>query len=146
MSKLGDFLAQFAPEGGAAFKDKNARADADADFEPEADIFDTATEYVIHVSLPGARKEDVGVNYDADESELRVAGVVYRPGEEGLLKCLAVDGRRVGAFEKRVKLGTRAEPASVDVEGVSARMVEGVLVVRVPKVERWQEVRKVDVE
>lgn len=34
------------------------------EFSPEVDVFDTPTSYAIHVSLPGARKEDIGVNYD----------------------------------------------------------------------------------
>lgn len=34
------------------------------DFSPAVDLFDTPTSYAIHVSLPGAKKEDIGVNYD----------------------------------------------------------------------------------
>lgn len=34
------------------------------EFSPAVDVFDTPTSYAIHVSLPGARREDIGVNYD----------------------------------------------------------------------------------
>ena len=118
------------------------------DFSPDADIFDTPSGFVIHVSLPGAKKEDVGVNWDAEKSELSIAGVVYRPGDEEFLKTLAVDERKVGPFERKVRLGTRASPANIDAEGISAKLEDGVLRVEVPKLERegFVEVRKVDVE
>lgn len=117
------------------------------DFKPEADVFDTAEAFVIHVSLPGAKKEDVGVNWDAEKSELSIAGVIYRPGDEELLKTLALDERKVGAFERKVRLGSRANPAQVDVDGISARMEDGVLRIEVPKLDSgYVEIKKVDIE
>ena len=124
----------------------NAPKNADNDFEPRADVFDTANSYVIHLSLPGAKKEDVGVDYDGENSLLRIAGVVHRPGaDEELLKHLAVDGRKreVGVFEKNIRLGTRRDPASIDVNAISAKMTDGVLVVKVPKVEVQHEKRDI---
>jgi HSP20 family protein len=100
----------------------------------------------VHVSLAGAKKEDVGVNWDADKSELSVAGVVYRPADEETLKTLALDEREVGVFERKVRLGSRANPASVDADGITAKMTDGVLIIRVPKAEEFVEVKKVDVE
>jgi HSP20 family protein len=117
------------------------------DFKPEADVFDTEDSYVIHINLPGAKKEDVGVNWDAEKSELNVAGVVYRPGDEEFLKTLALDERKVGAFERKIRLGSRANPALVDVEGITAKLEDGVLRVTVPKMNgEFVEVKKVDVE
>jgi HSP20 family protein len=117
------------------------------DFKPEADVFDTEDSYVIHINLPGAKKEDVGVNWDAEKSELNVAGVIYRPGDEEFLKTLALDERKVGAFERKVRLGSRANPAQVDIEGITAKLEDGVLRVTVPKMNgEFVEVRKVDVE
>jgi HSP20 family protein len=115
-----------------------ANVDTETDFEPKADIFDQEKQYTIHVSLPGAKKEDVGVDWDGEHSVLRVAGVVHRPGvDESMLEQLVVDGRNseVGVFEKTIKLGTREEPASIDVAGIKAKMTDGVLIIRVPKVE-----------
>ncbi|OCT49596.1 hypothetical protein CLCR_06995 [Cladophialophora carrionii] len=112
---------------------------ADRDFEPRTDIFDSPEEYTVHVSLPGAKKSDLGVDWDGEHSVLRVAGVVHRPGvDEEMMSRLVVDGRKreTGVFEKTIRLGTTKAPAAVDVEGISAKMVDGVLVVRVPKVEK----------
>lgn len=132
--------------GGNNDGDHNAATKSD-DFKPEADVFDTEDSYVIHINLPGAKKEDVGVNWDAEKSELNVAGVIYRPGDEEFLKTLALDERKVGAFERKIRLGSRANPAQVDVEGITAKLEDGVLRVTVPKMNgEFVEVKRVDVE
>lgn len=133
----------------AASNDKaeGVTKDNSDDFTPEVDVFDTADSFVVHVSLPGAKKEDVGVNWDAEKSELNIAGVTYRPGDEKLLESLALDERKVGAFERKVRLGSRASPAQIEVEGISARMEDGILRVDVPKLDsEYVEIRKVDIE
>lgn len=150
MSRLGEFISRFAtgfvPE--TANDKDGSRAPAEGkDFQPPIDIFDTMDAYIIHVSLPGAKKEDVGANWDADKSELNVAGVIYRPADEETLKTLALDERQVGAFERKVNLGTKLNPAQVDSDGISAKMEDGVLIVNIPKLEQdFVEVKKVDIE
>lgn len=119
----------------------------DKDFTPPCDVFDTEDAYIIHLSLPGAKKEDVGVNWDADKSELSVAGVIYRPGDEDFLKTLAMDERQVGVFERKVRLGSRARPAMVEADGIGAKMEDGILIVRVPKMDaEYVDVKKVEIE
>lgn len=111
----------------------------ETDFEPRTDIFETGNEYTIHLSLPGAKKSDLGVEYDGEHSILRISGVVHRPGvDEEMMTKLVVDGRKreTGVFEKIIHLGTPRDPAKVDVQGITAKMVDGVLVVRVPKVDQ----------
>ena len=120
----------------------------EADFDPRADVFDTPNNYVAHVSLPGAKKQDIGVDWDGEHSALRVAGVAYRPNvDEGMMKMLAVDGRKreTGVFEKVIKLGTRREPAYIDVSGIAAKMQDGILIVTVPKLDKEKEKREVPI-
>lgn len=124
-------------------------------FTPPLDLFYTDTSYVLHVALPGAKKEDIGVSWDADKSELSIAGVVHRPGDEAFQRGLVSGERRVGVFERVVKLppaaqqegaGSEEGKEEIDREGITARMEDGVLVVDVPRVEKgWTEVRKVDI-
>jgi HSP20 family protein len=118
------------------------------DFKPTVDVFDTDSAFVVHLSLPGAKKEDVGVNWDAEKSELIVGGVIYRPGDEDFLKTLALDERReVGAFERKIRLGSRANPAQVDADGIAARLEDGILRIEVPKLDKdYVEIKKVDIE
>jgi HSP20 family molecular chaperone IbpA len=91
----------------------------------------------VHVSLPGAKKDDLSVEYDVASSALRVAGVAYRPGvDEALHSGLAVREREkeVGVFERVVRLGTGPEEAGVrDAGGIAARLEDGVLRVVVPR-------------
>ena len=155
MNSIAQFLSQqlgLNPEENAnaeGNKDEKAGTNAGSskDYTPPADVFDTEDAYVIHISLPGAKKEDVGVNYDADRSELSVAGVIYRPGSEEFLKTLAMDEREVGVFERKVRLGSRARPAMVEIDDISAKMEDGVLIVRVPKLDsEYVDIKKVDIE
>ncbi|ETN46818.1 uncharacterized protein HMPREF1541_01007 [Cyphellophora europaea CBS 101466] len=120
----------------------------DVDFEPRSDIFDTPSSYVVHLSLPGAKKQDVGVDWDGENSVLRVTGVVHRPDvDEQMLAQLVVNGRKRenGVFEKAIRLGTKRDPANIDVSGITAKMTDGVLVVKVPKVEREIHKREVPI-
>jgi HSP20 family molecular chaperone IbpA len=57
---------------------KSGRTGTDVDFEPRTDIFEGPNKYTIHLSLPGAKKSDVGVDWDGEQSVLRIAGVVHR--------------------------------------------------------------------
>jgi len=136
------FLSELFPGAAAANTDESNN-----EWQPEADVFDTETAFVVHLSLPGAHKEDVGVNWDAEKSEVNVSGVVHRPGDEPFLKTLALDERKVGLFERKIRLGTRANPAHVDVEGITAKLENGILVIEVPKLNgEFVEIKKVDIE
>jgi len=113
-------------------------------FTPPIDIFSTPSAYILHIALPGAKKEDVGVNWDADKKVLNVAGVVYRSGDEEFLKSLTVGERKIGMFEREVSLGAQGE---VDGDEIKAKLEDGVLVVTVGKIEKeWTEVKRVDIE
>ena len=152
MSKLQEFISQFIPEdvlaGAREGSSGNDNDNNDAtSFTPPADIFDTEDAFVVHVALPGAKKEDVAVSWDADKSELNVAGVRHRPGDEEFLKTLVLAERKVGLFERKVRLGSKASPAQVDADAISARMEDGILMVTIPKLDRdIVEVKKIDIE
>ncbi|POR36592.1 Heat shock protein 16 [Tolypocladium paradoxum] len=125
-----------APDGGDAFS-------------PPVDVFNTQAAYVVHVALPGARREDMGVAWNPDAGTLDVAGVVHRPGDEAFLGTLAAGERRVGVFERSIALPPPGAGDREDVDGfhITAKMEDGLLVVVVPKVEKeWTEIRKVDIE
>lgn len=130
-------------------------ADKDVAFVPPVDVFDTETAYVLHVALPGAKKEHIGVNWDQDKSTLNIAGVTHRPGDEAFLQALTSPERKIGVFERKVVLPPSsgagsppsAEKAEIDHLAISAKMEDGLLIVTVPKVEKeWTEIRSVDIE
>ncbi|TLD23120.1 hypothetical protein PspLS_07623 [Pyricularia sp. CBS 133598] len=147
----------------AAVNAENNNDDVDT-FSPPVDIFEvrgsgdpntaTASAWVVHVAVPGVKKEDVGVSWEAERGVLNISGVVYRPGDEEFQRGLVSSERRVGLFTRDVKLppqnrregaGTGAKE-EIDGDGITARLEDGVLVVTVPSHEReWTEVRKVDI-
>ncbi|TWU74521.1 hypothetical protein ED733_005851 [Metarhizium rileyi] len=120
-----------------------------ASFQPPIDIFNTEASYVVHVALPGAKKDDMGVNWNPDTKTLTIAGVVHRPGDAAFIQALVSGERTVGVFERAITLPPAAVADRDDVDGlgITAKMEDGLLVVVVPKVEReWTDVRKVDVQ
>jgi len=142
-------------EGGSAAADGSTPArddpfdDATASFVPPADLFRTASGWVVHVALPGAKKGDVGVNWDAETSKLDITGVVKRPGDEAFLSGYLWGERRVGLFRRQVHLppvGVDGTTDQVDGEGITARLEDGILVVEVPRLAREKaEVRRVNI-
>jgi len=141
-------FGRFGGFGGLGdFFNNESRETGNDNFKPEVDVFDTESAYVLHLSLPGAKKEDIGVSWDSEKSELSVAGVVHRPGDEEFLQTLAMDERKVGAFERKVRLGSLANPANVDVDAITAKLEDGILRVEVPKLDKdYVEVKMVDIE
>ncbi|KAF9247695.1 hypothetical protein DTO027I6_9162 [Penicillium roqueforti] len=137
-----DFLRQLG--AGLGFP-MNAPTAEGVDFTPSVDVFDTPAKYIVHVSLPGAKKSDLSIDYDADESVLHLSGVVYRPGvNEDLHQALVMEerGQHVGVFEREIRLGTRVVPALIIVDGISAKLEDGVLNVTLPKIVQEPEVGK----
>jgi HSP20 family protein len=121
----------------------------DNTFVPPVDVFNTANNWTVHIALPGAKKEDLAINWDAHKGQLAVSGVVYRPGNEEFLSGMISGERKVGLFERKIKLPPldSDDRDEVDGDAINARMEDGVLIVTVPKAEKeWTEVRKVDIE
>ncbi|KAK5069488.1 hypothetical protein LTR64_008169 [Lithohypha guttulata] len=153
LNNLGDRLGvdlSGAAEGLGLTTDRFSapKSGEDVNFEPKTDIFENADAYIMHCSLPGCRKEDVGVDYDGENSLLRITGVSHKPGvDESMMKQLVVDGRNreTGVFEKVIRLGTKRDPANVDVQAISAKMDAGILVVKVPKTEAAPQKREVPI-
>jgi HSP20 family protein len=150
---LRQYIEQIGLDGqGQRAGETAAAADVDVDtestFTPPIDVFSTETAFVLHIALPGAKKEDVGVNWDSEKGVLNIAGVVYRQGDEEFLKTLSQSERKVGMFERNVKLPPRdEEKEEVNSDGITAKLEDGVLVVTIPKVEKeWTEVKRVDIE
>ncbi|KAK3394815.1 HSP20-like chaperone [Podospora didyma] len=136
--------------------DTSNNDDADS-FSPPVDIFDTQNNWTIHVSVPGAKRDDIGVTWDADKSILSISGVVYRPGDEEFLGSLLSGERKVGLFERKIQLPPPAaagansasggEKEEVDGDHITAKMEDGILILVVPKAEKeWTEVKRVDIE
>ncbi|MEV4317933.1 Hsp20/alpha crystallin family protein [Actinocrispum sp. NPDC049592] len=92
---------------------------------PLADVTETDAEYVFELEVPGVQREDISI--DLNGADLAVTGEVKDREREGKLHRST---RRTGKFAYRVTL-----PRKVDGEKVEAKLVDGVLTVRAPKLE-----------
>ena len=96
----------------------------DMPWSPLADLSETNDAYVIHVEVPGVRKDQIQIQ--AQERELIVSGEV-KDGENGRRHR---SSRRTGRFEYRTLV-----PGDIKVDKVSAKLADGVLTVSAPKSE-----------
>jgi len=104
---------------------------------PKYDLVESAGEYSIMFDLPGTTRDAIDITTEGDQ--VIVSGERVRP-EPG-------DGEKVRRSERsfgRFRRGVRV-PADVDLEGVRARLADGVLTVVLPK-RADQAGRKVDIE
>jgi HSP20 family protein len=149
MRNFGQTVREYIEQARATATAAAARGGEDSDtFSPPVDTFDTEKAYVLHIALPGAKKEDIAINWDPAQSVLNITGIVHRPGDEAFLQTLSASERRVGLFERTIKLPPAGgEGEDVDGLAISAKMEEGILIVTIPKLEKeWTEIRKVDIE
>lgn len=113
------------------------------DVVPALDTFESEQAYTLHMELPGAKKADLGVHWDEEARQLRVSGVVHRPGSEEFLKTMTSEERQVGVFQRDVEF-----EKAIDSSDISAKLEDGVLVIIVAKAkekEKKIEVRTVEV-
>ncbi|HSF14731.1 MAG TPA: Hsp20/alpha crystallin family protein [Vicinamibacteria bacterium] len=97
-------------------------------WQPMVDIYDHANEIVLHAELPGMKKEDVHVEVENNMLTLRGE----RKREEKVEKGEFYRRERVyGAFTRSFSL-----PATVNPEKIQANYKDGILTVRLPKVEK----------
>jgi HSP20 family protein len=95
---------------------------------PPVDVIDGEKEYRLLLDLPGVDESDVEARIE--KGVLRVSGERKGLEENGSTKWLRRE-RRSGAFERSFML-----PDAVDADRVEARFEQGVLEVRIPKVDR----------
>ncbi len=93
---------------------------------PLADVEETEDAYSVEIELPGVERDDIDIQLD--DRQLTVSGEVKEKERAGVLRRRT---RRVGRFQYSVTL-----PADVGGDDVSARRVDRVLTVRVPKSEQ----------
>ncbi len=129
-----DQLAELAQDnqcGNAPSADSQKRSSTkDPKFSPDLDIYESDEGYVAYVDIPGAKREELSVDYDQQAHQLVVSGSVARNVDGETLKTLKYSSRPYGKFERRVKL---ANKSGIDTDYITAKYVDGVLEVKVPK-------------
>ena len=94
---------------------------------PYVDVIDSGNEYIVKAELPGIKKENVEIEFG--EHELVVSGKSDVETEEKRKNYLHRE-RAFSTFHRHIGFGE-----SVDTEKVSASMSEGILEIKLPKLE-----------
>jgi HSP20 family protein len=117
----------------AGTDDVNDQEIEHADWIPLADVYQTETEYVVAVDLPGIDREALDISLDDDRLMIR--------GERALEADVQHRVERpYGRFLRKF-----AVPATVDQEAIAAEYKDGVLRVRLPK-RQEQKSRRVEIK
>jgi HSP20 family protein len=97
------------------------------EWAPSADISENDEEFVIRASLPAVKKEDVTVTVDS--GMITIKGQRKQQNEDKSEKYHRVESF-YGSFERSFSL-----PDNINSEAISCESKDGVLTVRIPKVE-----------
>lgn len=95
---------------------------------PSIDVYETEKEVVAKCDIPGLEKKD-DVNIEVDDNLLIISGTVNRV-DEVKEEHLHRQERFFGRFQRSVSLPSRVSP-----EGVKATYKNGVLEIRMPKLQ-----------
>ncbi|KAK4242342.1 hypothetical protein C8A03DRAFT_29436 [Achaetomium macrosporum] len=104
-------------------------------FYPPVDVFAAPSHWTLLVAVPGVKKENVSVCWDARSSTLAIGGHAGTPGHEEKEMGRMVFGEgKAGAFERQIRLPPGEDDEGVvDGESITSRVEDGVLTVMVPK-------------
>ena len=94
-------------------------------WNPELDLYETDTAFVLEVDLPGVQEKDVSVAVENDELVLQGSRSASLTATQGNLRYKE---RHAGQFVRRLRL-----PASVEQSQIRAEFSQGVLRVILPK-------------
>ncbi len=104
---------------------------------PSVDVFEKGDDLVIRAELPGVQREEIGI--DIDDGTLTLQGERKRDQEMEDGKTFRVE-RSFGRFTRRFDL-----PKTVDPSKISAQYKDGVLEIRLPKMEEAKP-RKIQIQ
>ncbi len=91
------------------------------------DVVQDGDSIVIHGTLPGVKAEDISVTIDDGVLEIKAESKIDQEQQNG---NYLIRERRAGKFHRVIRL-----PDSVDADKAETRYEDGVLTVRLPKVE-----------
>jgi HSP20 family protein len=104
---------------------------AETAWQPRVDVIDADNQYVLEVDLPGV--DPNGVEVELEQGLLVIKG--EKEASHGDEAAYTYRERRAGKFERSFRV-----PEAVDADGITAKFDQGVLEIRVPKVERSRKI------
>ena len=129
-SNMDTLFNRMLPKAFAGWPRLGPESNGDFQWSPSADISETDKEYLIRAELPAVKKEDVKVT--VDQGMITIEGERKQQKEEKNEKFHRVE-RLHGSFMRSFSL-----PENVNLDAISCEDQDGVLTVRIPKVETGQ--------
>lgn len=130
LNRRRDPFAGFWPNIEALFDPLHApHGSARVDFRPAVELRETDEAYLLRAELPGVRREDIELKLEDDLVVLRGKKEVQEEQDQADSK-LHRSEMSFGSFERRFQL-----PTELDLEAAEAVYQDGVLSVRLPKLE-----------
>ena len=126
-------LFQEATERRASGAEANDQEIEHADWIPLADIYQTETEYIVAIDLPGIDRTALEISLDDDRLSIRGERAHEADTQHRI-------ERPHGRFLRKF-----AVPATIDQEAIAAEYKDGVLRVRLPK-RQEQKARRVEIK
>ncbi|KJK73531.1 hypothetical protein H634G_11217 [Metarhizium anisopliae BRIP 53293] len=116
-------------------------------FEPTADVFRTIDAAIVQVDIPGAKREDTTVKWDAQHGILEICGLVPRLEGEHIVQIPVSDGRKTGNFERSILLSELLRIDKEEIAGTEATstLENGVLVVTIPVTKKEGEIHNIGI-
>ena len=104
---------------------------------PRYDLVETGDEFALQFDLPGLSRDELDINTEGDQ--VIISGDRKRPAPSAGEQVRRTE-RPFGTFSRSVRV-----PADVDLDGVRARLANGVLTVTLPK-QADKQARKVSID
>ena len=123
-----DLLGEFDHLVNGFFGPTRAGEPINHQLSPAMDIVENETDYVVTTDLPGVKKENLNVNIKDGVLTIEAESNRAEVEKEGE-KVIKVE-RRSGKYRRTLKLGN-----TIDDSKISADYVDGVLTLKLPKVE-----------
>lgn len=119
---------------------------ANLPFSPPINVYDFDTKYIVVVSLPGVKKEFVSIDFHPTTNELIIEGEAQnqylssdQEDEVANSFIVKVSEQRFGSFKRVIKLPGFP---GVDENNVKAKFINGMLEIKLPKVEESKSIKK----
>eukprot|EP00761_Pharyngomonas_kirbyi_P010961 gb/GECH01010984.1/.p1 GENE.gb/GECH01010984.1/~~gb/GECH01010984.1/.p1 ORF type:complete len:153 (+),score=47.27 gb/GECH01010984.1/:1-459(+) len=117
--------------------DKGNKVEA---WRPPVDIKESDNNLILEVELPGLKKTDINLEFNNEDRSLTISGESKKHKSQENETTYRRE-RYYGSFQRIFVL-----PENCDQNSISAKMEHGVLFVSIPKVERKQESKKINIE
>ncbi|AGO11045.1 AaceriADL397Cp [[Ashbya] aceris (nom. inval.)] len=139
-----------APSSSSAIQAKSDKKDTSdwltvVGVVPPVDILEQEKDYEVHISVPGILDQDkINIEFHSDHGELVVSGEVPTKETEKNKNGWRVRERATGSFRRVIGL---PDKPGVDAEHITASYENGILTLRVPKLEARESpaVRKIQI-